>query len=142
MEKKTREKKIPTGYETIQEDYWEIRNASGYPISYETEETAKKAEEFLKQLNWTRECIPGQTGGVDICLVKGYLMCPPEELAGEYDVPIVEDAWALKGMTGEFKTLEVTYYDYDVPNTEVVVLDEIIKEQLLNFINNGNESQN
>lgn len=140
MEKKTRERKVATAWETTTEEYWETRNLDGWTISFETEEEAQRAEELIQDLNLQKvELETGSNcGDVEVYLVTGFLKYPIETLKPEFGHQIINYSWQLRGLTGPFKGLELEYFDSGTEErmTDFILLDEQTCTQLLNFVAN------
>lgn len=137
MEKRTRERKVATAWETKIEEYWAVQTRSGWSAEYPTEAQAIKAEDFLANLNWKTELLTDDNHeDVSINLVSGHLKYPIEEVTANYSVsPLGFGGYEFKGVIGDFKALEVQYSTPEDSYTSLIVLDEKQQKQLLDFLN-------
>lgn len=137
MEKKTRERKVPTAWDTKQEEYWSIQSRTGWSIEYPTEAQAAKAEDFLANLNWKTELLADDIfEDVSITLVSGHLKYPIEEVTvGCGNTPLGFVDSEFKDITGDFKALEIQYSTSEESYTSILVLTEEQQKQLLDFLN-------
>jgi hypothetical protein len=145
MEKKTRIQKTAVKWEEKSVDYWTVQNPSGFPLEYETEEQAKKAEEFLKELNWIVTPIT-EAPDYSLYAVDAFFKYPMKDIRSKWGVNLL--GWEIvlgeeiEELQGSIKLLKVcTHFDDGEEIRELthfIHIDDEAKKELIKFLNGQN----